>query len=51
MLGIFNDERRQLASPLSNPSRTGHILPAAASRVSCVGPTTLRHSLLTADKI
>ncbi len=38
MLGIFNDERRKIALSLNNPSRTGRILSAEASRVPCVDP-------------
>lgn len=51
MLGIFKDERRELATLAPNPCRTGRILPWAASQSSCVGPATQRRPLLTHGKI
>ncbi len=51
MQRILQDERRELASLLTNPFRTGRISPAAALQASYVGPTTWRHLLLTAGEM
>lgn len=55
MLGIFNDERRGSRPKAPDPSRTGPLFAqlqemAAAARMSCVGPATQRHPLLSLAK-
>ena len=56
MQRIFKDERRGLASSLTNPFRTGRISPAATivattSQAPYVGPATRCRLLLTAGEM
>ena len=50
MLGIFNDERRGSRPKAPDPFRTGPFFARASSRLSCVGPATRQHPLLSLAK-
>jgi hypothetical protein len=46
MPGIFQDERREIASFALNPEGTGRLSPSDASQMACGGQAPRRHPLL-----